>query len=54
MLILEGEYGFHRHYEKWEVMFDSPLRIITEADANISRLNMREQDLLCTIVITYL
>ena len=48
---LDGGYGFHRHYGKWEVMFGSPSSIIKEANANISRKKRREKDLLWTIVI---
>ena len=45
---LDGGYGFHRHYGKWEVMFGSPSSIIKEANANISRKKRREKDLLLT------
>ena len=45
MLKFEKGCGYHRHCRKWEVMFYSPLKNITENDANISNLKRREQNL---------
>ena len=41
ILRLEEGYGFYRHYGKLEVIYDSPLRSITDADANISNLKKK-------------
>ena len=50
MLRLEEGFGFHRQCGKGEVIVDSPLRSITEADANTSNFKGEEQDLVRSCV----